>query len=238
MAEGPCVLVIDDDVQIRRYLKVSLATQGYQVIESASGGDGLATAHRHHPDVILLDLGLGDMDGLEVLRSLRGWSMVPVIVLSVRSAQEDKVAVLDAGADDYLTKPFGTQELMARLRSVRRHFQLSDKTAVFDHPPLRVDLEQRLVWSAGEPVDLSDTEYALLRYFVQHAGKLLSQSEILREIWGPDSLNKIHYLRTYITRLRRKVELDPANPTLILTEPGVGYRLGYSLLGDEPCGSV
>ncbi len=226
MSNGPCVLVIDDDLQIRRYLRTSLATRGYHVIEAPSGTEGLATARRHHPDVILLDLGLGDMDGLTVLRELREWSVVPVIVLSVQDAQETKVELLDAGADDFLTKPFGTQELLARLRSVRRHFQLADKSAIFEQAPLRVDLAHRRVWRLGVPVELTDTEYALLRLFLQHIGRVLTHGEILRELWGPDEDDRLHYLRAYVARLRRKIELDPAIPSLIVTEPGVGYRFG------------
>ncbi len=225
MTDGPLVLVIDDEVQIRRLLKISLETNGYRVHETARGQDGLAEAARLRPDLVVLDLGLPDLDGLEVLRRLREWSQVPVVVLSVRASEEEKIALLDAGADDYLTKPFGVGELLARLRTAARHSQPIGETPVIVIGPLRVDLEKRRVWRDETPVALSNTEYALLRLFVKHAGKVLTHSQILREVWGPGYAEEVHYLRVYVANLRKKIESDPGNPTLLQTEPGVGYRL-------------
>jgi two-component system KDP operon response regulator KdpE len=177
------------------------------------------------PDIVLLDLGLPDMNGLDVLKRLREWSRVPVIVLSVRDADDDKIALLDAGADDYLTKPFSMGELLARLRAARRHIQPAGDAPVFHSGALAVDLSNRMVKLGDEVVKLSVTEYALLRMFVQHAGKVLTHRQILREVWGPSYETEIQYLRVYMTMLRRKLEANPADPKLFMTEPGVGYRL-------------
>ncbi len=225
MTEGSLVLVIDDEVQIRRLLKISLEANGYRVHGTAQGGEGLAEAARIRPDLIVLDLGLPDMDGLEVLRRLREWTQVPVVVLSVRASEEEKIALLDAGADDYLTKPFGVGELLARLRTAARHNQPASESRVIELGALRVDLEKRRVWRDDAPVTLSNTEYALLRLLVRHAGKVLTHSQILREVWGPGYAEEVHYLRVYVANLRKKIEKDPSNPILLVTEPGVGYRL-------------
>jgi two-component system KDP operon response regulator KdpE len=224
MSEGPLVLVIDDEIQIRRFLRISLEANGYRVNETASGADGLTEAARRQPDLIVLDLGLPDLDGREVLSRLREWSTVPVVVLSVRDSEEDKIALLDAGADDYLTKPFSVGELLARLRAAVRHKPITAQAPVFQAGPLRVDLDKRRVWRDDAPVALSNTEYSLLRLFVKHAGKVLTHAQILREVWGPGYAEELHYLRVYVANLRKKIEPDPATPTLIVTEPGVGYR--------------
>ena len=223
--EGALVLVVDDEAQIRRFLQISLEAHGYRVCQALTGREALSEAARLRPDVVILDLGLPDQDGLAVLRQLREWSRVPVVVLSVRDRDEDKIALLDAGADDYLTKPFSLGELLARLRAAQRHSQPLPETAVFRSGPLAVDLARRAVTVGGEAVKLTSTEYALLRLFVQNAGKVLTHTQLLREVWGPDYVDETHYLRVYLAHLRRKLEADPANPNLLVTEPGVGYRL-------------
>ncbi len=225
MSDGPNVLIIDDEAQIRRFVRISLTANGYRVYEAVTGSEGLEQAALLRPDAIILDLGLPDQDGLQVLKQLREWSPVPVVVLSVRDADVDKIALLDAGADDFLTKPFSMGELLARLRVAQRHGQPASDGAVFESGRLTVDLARRLVTVEGEPVRLTKTEYALLRLFVQHAGKVLTHGQILREVWGTGYENETHYLRVYMAHLREKLEKDPTNPELLLTEPGVGYRL-------------
>jgi len=225
MSGEPLVLVIDDEVAIRRLLRVSLEANGYRLHEVASGQEGLQQVAMLRPDIVLLDLGLPDMEGLEVLRRLREWSHVPVIVLSVRDSDAEKIALLDAGADDYLTKPFSMGELLARLRAARRHIQPAGDAPVFQSGALSVDLSNRIVTLGGEVVKLSVTEYALLRVFVQHAGKVLTHRQLLREVWGPSYETEIQYLRVYMTMLRRKLEATPTDPKMFVTEPGVGYRM-------------
>lgn len=225
MKGEPVVLVIDDEKPIRRLLRMSLEANGYRFFEAATGEDGLAVAATQRPDIIILDMGLPAMDGLEVLHRLREWSRVPVIMLTVRDADEDKIALLDAGADDYLTKPFSMGELLARLRAALRHNQAEPAAPVFESGRLTVDLTQRLVSVAGNAVKLTATEYAMLRVLVQHAGKVLTHRQLLRAVWGPEYETETQYLRVYVTMLRRKLEADPANPELVVTEPGVGYRL-------------
>jgi two-component system KDP operon response regulator KdpE len=218
-------LVIDDEPQMRRLLRFSLEGNGFRVFDAANGKDGVMQAAQCRPDVILLDLGLPDMDGVEVLKRLREWSQVPVIILSVRDRENDKVAALDAGADDYITKPFGTNELLARLRVVRRRALAPAELVVFRSGHLEVDLSARVVRAKGQEARLTATEYSLLRLFVQHAGKVLTHQQILREIWGPNQIDQTQYLRVYIAHLRDKLEINPARPELIITEPAVGYRL-------------
>ncbi len=225
MNPGQRVLVIDDEVQIRRFLRISLEANGYEVHEAAAGREGISRAAQLRPDVIILDLGLPDMDGLEVLRRLREWTPTPTIILSVRDADEVKVAALDAGADDYLTKPFSLEELMARMRVAQRHAHPGPQSHIFKSGTVEVDLSRRQVTRDGEPVKLTPTEYALLRLLIQHAGRVLTHKQILREIWGPEYIEETHYLRVYFAQLRQKLEDDPSRPRLILTEPGVGYRL-------------
>lgn len=222
---NPTVLVVDDETQIRRLLRVCLEANGYRVLETATGQEALTAAALRRPDVVVLDLGLPDLDGLTVLKRLREWSRVPVVVLSVRDREEDKIAALDNGADDYVTKPFSTGELLARLRVAQRHAQPAAELSVFRSGQLEVDLAARVVRLKGREVKLTATEYALLRLLVQHAGKVLTHRQILRAVWGPNAVEQTHYLRVYIAHLREKLELDPARPRLIVTEPGVGYRL-------------
>jgi two-component system, OmpR family, KDP operon response regulator KdpE len=221
----PVALVIDDEVQIRRLLRVVLESADYQVHEAETAAQGLTDAATRRPDVVLLDLGLPDSDGVNVLRRLREWSQVPIIVLSVRDDEEGKVAALDAGADDYVTKPFSSAELLARLRAAQRKTRPEEEISRFKSGDLIVDLTARVVTRAGHEVKLTATEYALLRLFVRHAGRVLTHRQILREIWGPKSEEHRQYLRVYVTHLRQKIERDPAAPELVKTEPGIGYRL-------------
>jgi len=224
---GPLVLVVDDEPQMRRFLRPALEGQGYRVVEATTAREALIAASTHNPDCILLDLGLPDGDGIEVTKRLREWSAAPVIVISARGQETDKIAALDAGADDYLTKPFGTGELLARLRVARRHFarfQDGAPTAVFEAEGLRVDVAQREVFLDGEPVHLTPIEHKLLAALVRHCGKVLTHRQLLKEVWGPASVNETQYLRVYMTQLRRKIERDPTRPVLLTTETGVGYR--------------
>src|SRR5215831_7065588 len=220
----PVALIIDDEVQIRRLLRVALEAENYQVHEAETGQQGLAEIASRRPAVILLDLGLPDVDGLDVLRRLREWSEAPVLILSVRDDETGKVAALDAGADDYVTKPFSTPELLARLRAAQRKTRPEEEVSVFKTGDLVVDLTARIVTRNGDEVKLTATEYALLRLFVRHAGRVLTHRYILREIWGPKSEEHRQYLRVYVTHLRQKIESDSTHPRLIKTEPGIGYR--------------
>ncbi len=219
------VLVIDDEVQIRRLLRVTLEAAGYRVFEAATGQEGLVEAAQRRPDAIVLDLGLPDMDGAAVLKRLREWSQAPVLVLSVREGEDDKVAALDNGADDYMTKPFSTVELLARLRVARRHAQPIADNSVFRTGRLEVDLAGRIVRVKDQEVKMTPTEYSLLRLLVRNAGKVVTHRQILKEVWGPNYAEQTHYLRVYMAHLREKIEADPGRPELLVTEPGVGYRL-------------
>jgi two-component system KDP operon response regulator KdpE len=221
---NPAALIIDDEVQIRRLLRVALEAENYRVREAKTGQEGLAEAASRRPDVILLDLGLPDMEGVAVLKRLREWSETPVLVLTVRDDEHEKVAALDAGAEDYVTKPFSTPELLARLRAAQRKTRPAEEISVFKRGDLVVDLTSHVVTRAGREIKLTATEYALLRLFVKHPGRVLTHRYILREIWGPNSEEHRQYLRVYVTHLRQKIESDPANPTLITTESGIGYR--------------
>jgi len=224
----PAVLIIDDEVQIRRLLRVTLEANSYRVIEAATGSEGIVEAAQRQPDAIVLDLGLPDLDGLTVLKRLREWSRIPVLILTVRDADDEKVAALDSGADDYVTKPFSTVELLARLRVALRHAQPLPENAVFRSGDLEVDLSSRRITVHGKEVKLTPTEYSFLRLLVRNAGRVVTQRQILTEVWGPKALEQTHYLRVYAAHLREKLETDPARPELILTEPGVGYRLTAS----------
>jgi two-component system KDP operon response regulator KdpE len=225
MTDGPLILVVDDEVQIRRFLRVSLEAAGYRVIDSDNGQDALVRAARTRPDLILLDIGLPDMDGTEVLTRLREWAITPVIMLTVRDSDSDKVGALDAGADDYVTKPFSTDELLARIRAALRHARPESAEPVFTSGKLTVDLSRRTVVLDGQSVHLTPTEYALLRLMIQNAGRVLTHTQILRAVWGPEYIHETHYLRVYFAQLRQKLEADPSVPQFLLTEPGVGYRL-------------
>ena len=220
----PIVLIIDDEIQIRRLLRVALENENYQVQEAENGQQGLVEITKRKPSVILLDLGLPDIDGLDVLKRLREWSEVPVLILSVRDDEQGKVAALDAGADDYVTKPFSSPELLARLRAVQRKTRPAEEISVFKHGDLVVDLTARVVTRGDKELKLTATEYALLRLFVKYPGRVLTHRHILRKIWGPKSEEHRQYLRVYVTHLRQKIEPDPAAPALIKTEPGIGYR--------------
>ena len=220
----PSVLIIDDELQIRRLLRVALEAAGYTVLEAENGQQGLSEVATHRPDVILLDLGLPDLDGLTVLKRLREWSETPVVILSVRADETGKVAALDAGAEDYVTKPFSTVELLARLRAAQRKTRPIEESSVFTSGGLSVDFSARVITRGGQEIKLTATEYALLRILVRHAGRILTHRHILNEVWGPKSEEHRQYLRVYITHLRRKIEHDPKNPCLIQTEPGIGYR--------------
>lgn len=219
------VLVIDDEPQMRRMLRITLEANAYRVFDAAGGKDGIVEAAQRRPDIILLDLGLPDMDGLTVLKRLREWSQTPVIILSVRDMEEDKIAALDSGADDYVTKPFNSGELLARLRAALRHSQPQNIEALYRNGTLEVDLTARVVRRRGQEVKLTPTEYSLLRLFVTHAGKVLTHRHLLKEVWGPNAGEQTHYLRVHIAHLREKIEENPSAPELIVTESGVGYRL-------------
>jgi two-component system KDP operon response regulator KdpE len=220
------VLVVDDEPQIRRFLRTSLSAHGYRVIEASCGREAITLMTTERPELVLLDLGLPDIDGLEVIHRLREWSMVPIIVVSVRGQEVEKIDALDHGADDYVTKPFGMGELLARMRAALRHrLQAELDEPVFHAAGLTVDLARRVVTVEDREVKLTPKEYDLLRLLVTHAGKVITHQHLLREVWGPESVHETHYLRVYIGQLRQKLEPDPAQPRYLLTEPGVGYRL-------------
>ena len=222
------VLVIEDEAPIRRFLRVSLENEGLQMLEAATGQAGLSLAISEKPDVILLDLALPDMDGLEVISRIRDWSAIPIIIVSARGRDADKVAGLDAGADDYLTKPFSVAELMARIRVTLRHVAGTSQPAeqpVFQVGQLRVDLAKRQVWVRDEQVHLTPIEYSLMGVLIRYAGRVVTHRQLLKEVWGSGSADQSHYLRIYMHQLRRKVESNPARPEYLLTEPGIGYRL-------------
>ncbi len=225
-AGAPLVLVVEDEAPMRRFLRATLEAHGFRVFEAATARDGIDAAATRSPDVVLLDLGLPDQDGLEVTRRLRQWSSIPILILSARGREEDKVAVLDAGADDYLTKPFGAGELLARIRvALRRVNKGAQEAPIFEIGGLKVDAARRQVFVDGAEVHLTPLEYKLLSILVRDAGKVVTHRQLLREAWGPGSAEQTHYVRVYMAQLRRKLEADPARPRVLLTEPGVGYRL-------------
>ncbi len=219
------ILVVDDELQIRRLLRITLSAAGYSVLEAESGRMGLDEAARRQPDAIILDLGLPDISGLDVLRQLREWSRVPVLVLTVIAGEPEKVAALDAGADDYLTKPFGTAELSARLRAILRRAPGETEPAVIAFGDIEMDLAARLVRRNGAEVRLTAKEYAMLRLLVLHRGKVVTHGQMLRELWGPRAEENTHYLRVHMTHIRQKLEADPHRPRHLRTESGIGYRL-------------
>jgi len=224
----PLVLVVDDETSIRRFVRASLASEGFRVVEAGTAAEAVARLEAERPDVIVLDLGLPDRDGISLTRDVREWSKVPIVVLSVRDREQDKVAALEAGADDYLTKPFGVGELIARVRVALRHAASAGAPAgppEFASGDLRVDLARRQVFVAGREVRLTPIEYKLLAFLVKNAGKVLTHRQLLHEVWGPEYGDENHYVRVYVAQLRRKLESDPARPRLLRTEPGVGYRL-------------
>jgi two-component system KDP operon response regulator KdpE len=226
------ILLIEDEPQMLRLLRIILQSQGYRLVESSTGQDGLMQAATRAPDVILLDLGLPDIDGLEVTRRLREWSDVPIIVISAREQEQDKIKALDAGADDYLTKPFGAGELVARIRVAMRHKALREAgqhESIFTLGNLRVDLARRQVFLNEKEVHLTPIEYKLLTVLIKNAGKVLTHRQLLKEVWGPPYLTETQYLRVYMAQLRHKLEADPARPSFLINEPGVGYRLKLDL---------
>ena len=219
------ILVIDDEIQIRRLLQITLEAAGFKVHLAASGEEGLRQAAMVRPEIIILDLGLQDADGIDVLKKLRVWAEVPILILSVRASEQDIVAALDAGADDYLTKPFRTGELLARVRAALRHRQLTEEGTAFTSGSLFVDLAARVVKKKGEILKLTPTEYALLALFVRNAGKVLTHRYILQQIWGPTFEEETQYSRVYVAQLRKKLEDNPNTPKFFVTESGIGYRL-------------
>ena len=224
----PAIVLIEDEAQIRRFLRVTLHAQSYRLFEAASGADGLVEVSSRQPDVVVVDLGLPDMDGLEVIRRLREWSAVPIIVLSARGQERDKVTALDAGADDYVSKPFGASELLARVRVALRHTAGASHEAdeaAFKVGDLQMDLLRRRVFLGTREIHLTPIEYKLLTALVKHAGKVVTHQQLLREVWGPTHTEQGHYVRVYMAHLRHKLEAEPARPRYLLTEPGVGYRL-------------
>jgi two-component system KDP operon response regulator KdpE len=222
--EGARILVIDDEHQIRRMLNVALSAHGYSLAEASSGKEGLSQASIFHPDLVVLDLGLPDLDGMEVISRLREWTQVPIIVLSVRERENDKIDALDAGADDYLTKPFSMGELLARIRVAIKHFAKSEDEPVLAFPDLTIDLARRIVLLLGQEVKLTPTEYEILKYLALHSGRVITHGQLLRAVWGPNYQGETHYLRVYVGQLRRKIEKNPTQPRYIMTEAGVGYR--------------
>ena len=226
MSQTSTLLVIDDEPQIRKFLRISLASQGYKVLEASTGAEGLSVAALNKPDLVVLDLGLPDMDGQQVLRELREWSVVPVLILSVRASEGEKVEALDSGANDYVTKPFGIQEFLARIRALLRQAPAGEQVqsaSIFG--PLTVDLAFRRVLLEGVEVGLTRKEYAVLAQLARHPGRVITQQQLLKDIWGPTHIDDTHYLRIVVGHLRQKLADDPAAPRFIVTEAGVGYRL-------------
>ncbi|MEC4750094.1 response regulator [Methylomicrobium sp. Wu6] len=224
----PKIIVIEDDPPIRRFLRTALDTHGFEIFEAATGKQGVVEANIRKADLIILDLGLPDMDGVSVVKAVRAWSEMPIIVLSARSAEAHKIEALDAGADDYLTKPFGLGELLARIRVALRHASIppeQTEAGVFMTGNLSVDLINRRVYNGDQEIHLTPIQYRLLTVLIKHAGKILTHRQILKEVWGPNSIESPHYLRIYMSQLRHKLETDPAQPKYLLTESGVGYWL-------------
>jgi len=230
MNKDPLILIVDDEPQILRALKTILSANHFQVVSASTGEQGLALAVAQPPDVIILDLTLPDMDGLQVCEQIREWSRVPIIILSVRESEKDKVAALDRGADDYLTKPFGIEELLARIRVALRHSEqsLGNKKSVIKAGPVTVDLARHIVTRNGEEIRVTATEFKLLAYLAAHADRVITHQAILNQIWGFAESDHVEYLRVYIGQLRKKLEINPDEPQIILTEPGVGYRFHSS----------
>ncbi len=222
------VLVVEDEPQMRRFIRATLTSHGYRLLEAETASEALMMATTHNPELILLDLGLPDGDGIEITRRIREWSRTPIIVISARGREDDKVSALDGGADDYLTKPFGVNELLARMRVALRHSQTvtsANVAQVMEFGELKIDLSRREVSRGANPIHLTPIEYKLLVYLAQHAGKVLTHQQILKEVWGPVYANQAHYVRVHMAELRKKVEPNPARPKWLVTEPGVGYRL-------------
>ena len=236
-ALDPLVLVVEDEPQMRRFIRASMESHGYRIAEASTGAEMIAVATGHMPDVILLDLGLPDGDGIDLTRRVREWSRIPIIVISARGREEDKVAALDAGADDYLTKPFGVNELLARVRAALRHAQgrgSDTDDAVLEFGELRIDLSRREVTMSSRDVHLTPIEYKLLVLLARNAGRVLTHRQIIKEIWGASYAGQSHHVRVHMAELRKKIEADPARPRLLTTEPGVGYRLRDRDINNSP----
>jgi two-component system KDP operon response regulator KdpE len=228
MTTEPLILIVEDEPQMLRFLRTSLATHGYRIVEAETGKAGLAEVATRNPEVILLDLGLPDIDGIEVVHKLRGWTQTPILVLSARGQDDDKIAALDAGADDYLTKPFSVRELLARIRVSLRHAALAgpgEKDPIFQSGELSVDRTARRVFLRSQEVHLTPTEFKLLSELIRHAGKVVTHHHLLERVWGAAHVNNVEYVRVFMSQLRQKLEFDPARPRHLLNEPGVGYRL-------------
>jgi two-component system KDP operon response regulator KdpE len=224
----PLVLVVEDEPQMRRFIRATLTSHGYRLLEAGTAAEALTLATTHNPELVLLDLGLPDGDGIEITQRIREWSTMPIIVISARGREDDKVTTLDAGADDYLTKPFGVNELLARMRVALRHAQTptsANSTQVMTFGDLKIDLARREVLVGTNQVHLTPIEYKLLVFLAHHAGKVVTHQQILKEVWGPVYANQAHYVRVHMAELRKKIESNPARPKLLVTEPGVGYRL-------------
>jgi two-component system KDP operon response regulator KdpE len=229
MSAGPKVLIVDDEPQIRRFLRASLQAHDYQVVEAENGKEAVRACTVQKPDLLILDLGLPDMDGLDVIKLVREWSAIPIIVLSIRSDDQDKIGALDRGANDYVTKPFSMGELLARMRVALRQGRVEGETGpIVTAGDIAIDLSKRLVTFAGSPIKLSRKEYDLLRILASHPGKVITHQQLLQEVWGQAYVEEMQYLRVYIGQLRQKLERDPASPKHLITEPGVGYRLQVS----------
>jgi len=230
----PLIAIIEDETPIRKFLRASLQAEGFRVEEAENAQSGMRLVTQYHPDLILLDLGLPDQDGKLFVAEVRGWSDVPIVVLSARDQEREKVAALDAGADDYLTKPFGVSELLARIRvALRHHARLGSAdgqkaATTFQEGPLRVDFEARRVWRDDREIKLTKLEYDLLTLLIRHAGRVLTHRALLKEVWGPNAVQETHYLRVFVANLRKKIEPEPARPRFILTEQGVGYRFAVA----------
>ncbi len=224
---GPVILIVEDEPAMQRFLRISLESHGYRLIHAETARDGLAQAAQRNPDLVLLDLGLPDQDGLEVTQRLREWAKMPIIVLSARGQEDDKVRALDAGADDYLTKPFGVGELLARIRTALRHARGTGgrSSPILEIGDLKLDFDRREVFVQGKQRHLTPIEYKLLALLAQHAGKVLTHRQILKEVWGPNQAEHVEYVRVHMGELRKKIEANPAHPVWLVTEPGVGYRL-------------
>jgi two-component system KDP operon response regulator KdpE len=225
----PLIVVVEDEAPIRRFLRASLSAEGFRVLEATTAKDGLRCTTQEHPDILLLDLGLPDADGLGIIREVRQWSKLPIIVLSARGEEKSKIAALDAGADDYLTKPFGVGELLARIRVAQRHAARieadSPEETVFQFGDIRVNLAERIVSKGDQEVKLTKLEFDLLAALVRHAGKVLTHRQLLKEVWGPHAVDEPHYVRVFMSNLRKQLERNPSRPEFLITEQGVGYRL-------------
>jgi two-component system KDP operon response regulator KdpE len=227
------IIVVEDEVQVRKLLKISLESSGHEILVATNGNEAVQMAANQRPEAVILDLGLPDMDGTEVLKKIRGWSQIPIIILSVRNSEDTIIHALDSGADDYLTKPFHVGELMARIRVACRHAARGKEEPIFKSGNLEVDLSGHLVKISGEEVKLTSTEFNLLTVLIRHAGKILTHRQILKEIWGPNATEQNQYLRVYISHLRQKIEMDPDEPKMIITEPGIGYRFRFQGVEDS-----